>query len=209
MPSTKRRIISVTHYIPYTCVLINDSTTPESVQQPNGKLANGNHSPDVSSPDTPAAPVSRLPECRRQASTTVHEDKTWKFKQRRGHSAMYSGIGSLQREWEYLHIGWTGAIYEDANGEVIPTKNLASEDKLSLTKALKDKGHIVPIFLDDAQSAGHYEGYCKSVLWPLFHYILWSDATDGRIESMNWSDYTAVNKHFTDAIVDNYQPGDI
>lgn len=47
------------------------------------------------------------------------------------------------------------------------------------------------------------------MLWPLFHYILWADATDGRVEKMNWNDYTAINKQFTDAIVDNYQPGDI
>ncbi|RUS20114.1 hypothetical protein BC937DRAFT_86335 [Endogone sp. FLAS-F59071] len=156
MPTIKGRVINVTHYIPYNCILLNDSHS-ESV--PNGKLVNGSQSPD--SLDASAAPFSRLPTRRRQA-TTVFEEKQWKFTQRRGHSAMYSGIQSLQHEWETIHIGWTGAIHEELSGDVVFTKSLTSEDKVTLTKALREKGHIIPIFLDDDQSAGHYEGYCKS-----------------------------------------------
>ena len=48
-----------------------------------------------------------------------------------------------------------------------------------------------------------------SVLWPLFHYILWDEATDGRIEKKNWDDYVFVNQQFADVIVEQYQTGDI
>jgi trehalose 6-phosphate synthase/phosphatase len=47
------------------------------------------------------------------------------------------------------------------------------------------------------------------VLWPLFHYLLWDEATDGRQEKKNWDDYVFVNQQFTDAIVKQYQPGDV
>lgn len=47
------------------------------------------------------------------------------------------------------------------------------------------------------------------VLWPLFHYILWDEATDGRVEQRNWDDYVFVNQQFADAIVEQYTPGDI
>lgn len=47
------------------------------------------------------------------------------------------------------------------------------------------------------------------VLWPLFHYILWDEATDGRVEKKNWDDYVFVNQQFADAILEQYQPGDI
>lgn len=47
------------------------------------------------------------------------------------------------------------------------------------------------------------------MLWPLFHYLLWDEATDGRIEKKNWEDYVFVNQQFADAIVEQYQPGDI
>jgi hypothetical protein len=49
----------------------------------------------------------------------------------------------------------------------------------------------------------------KIVLWPLFHYILWDEATDGRIEKKSWDDYVFVNQQFADAILEQYQTGDI
>ena len=64
------------------------------------------------------------------------------------------------------------------------------------------------MFIDEKQNHGHYEGYCKKVLWPLFHYILWDSATDGSQES-NWrEDYISVCQSFADAIVAVYKPGD-
>jgi hypothetical protein len=47
------------------------------------------------------------------------------------------------------------------------------------------------------------------VLWPMFHYILWDTATDGREETNNWTQYVKVNERFTDKIVELYKPGDI
>jgi trehalose-6-phosphate synthase len=49
----------------------------------------------------------------------------------------------------------------------------------------------------------------KKVLWPLFHYILWDNATDGSMENKNWVEYHAVNKKFAEEILKIYQPGDI
>lgn len=51
--------------------------------------------------------------------------------------------------------------------------------------------------------------FIQLVLWPLFHYILWDEATDGREERRNWEDYVFVNQKFADAIVEQYQTGDI
>lgn len=47
------------------------------------------------------------------------------------------------------------------------------------------------------------------VLWPLFHYVVLPNASDGRIEKKNWDDYKAVNVHFAQKIIENYRPGDI
>ena len=56
--------------------------------------------------------------------------------------------------------------------------------------------------------AGHYDGYCKTDLWPIFHYQLWDHATKGMNDSQHWNYYVAVNQIFTDAILKVYQPGD-
>lgn len=47
------------------------------------------------------------------------------------------------------------------------------------------------------------------VLWPLFNYIVWNDATDGRIEKKQWNYYEQVNQKYADLVVEHYQSGDI
>ncbi|KAI8577448.1 hypothetical protein K450DRAFT_177698 [Umbelopsis ramanniana AG] len=68
---------------------------------------------------------------------------------------------------------------------------------------------MVPVFLDDESATNHYEGYCKTVLWPLFHYIMWNDATDGRREAREWNAYHHVNQQFAKVVIENYRKGDI
>lgn len=49
----------------------------------------------------------------------------------------------------------------------------------SLREQLMAEKSCVPVFVDKHVSFGHYEGFCKSNIWPLFHYIMWDQATDG------------------------------
>ncbi|KAF8942243.1 threalose-6-phosphate phosphatase [Haplosporangium gracile] len=141
-------------------------------------------------------------------SPGAHEDGDCILEGRRGHSALYSGIMSLRKDLETIQIGWVGEL-ADQDGYIVPSKNLNESHKQAMRDKLWAKDKVVPIFLDDSRAAGHYEGYCKSVLWPLFHYILWDEATDGRIEKKSWDDYVFVNQQFADAIVEQYQIGDI
>jgi trehalose 6-phosphate synthase/phosphatase len=46
------------------------------------------------------------------------------------------------------------------------------------------------------------------VLWPLFHHIIWNDATDGRIERAQWNHYVDVNQKYVDLVIKHYTPGD-
>ncbi|KAJ3203722.1 threalose-6-phosphate phosphatase [Entophlyctis luteolus] len=65
-----------------------------------------------------------------------------------------------------------------------------------------------PVFVPAQTASNHYEGYCKAVLWPLFHYMLW-DSADANAQSRHWKDYVAVNRAFADAIIELYSPGDL
>lgn len=47
-----------------------------------------------------------------------------------------------------------------------------------------------------------------TALWPLFHYLTWSKASDGREEKVNWEDYVAVNTQFAQCIAAHYRQGD-
>ena len=74
---------------------------------------------------------------------------------------MYSGILSLRKDLETIQIGWVGEL-ADQDGFVVPSKNLTETHKTNLKDKLWEKEKVVPIFLDDSQAAGHYEGYCKT-----------------------------------------------
>ncbi|KAG0273014.1 threalose-6-phosphate phosphatase [Linnemannia exigua] len=236
--SDKPRLINVTHQIPYACTLI-DRTAHASPSINGGSGAIGSPSSSGSPPANRRASYISLRQQHQAAaaaaaknqatgprtdpsssSTTTstgspaqpspfaHEDGDVLMEGRRGHSALYSGIMSLRKDLETIQIGWVGEL-ADQDGYIVPSKNLNESHKQAMKEKLWQKDKVVPIFLDDSRAAGHYEGYCKSVLWPLFHYILWDEATDGRIEKKSWDDYVFVNQQFADAILEQYQTGDI
>ncbi|KAF9289759.1 threalose-6-phosphate phosphatase [Mortierella alpina] len=220
--SEKPRLINVTHQIPYACTLVDRaglSTNPSGA--PSGGGGAGSPTNRRSSLAVPRHPAASSPPIVSEGSNSspngnadgssaegIVEDGDCILEPRRGHSAMYSGIMSLRKDLETVQIGWVGEL-ADQDGYVVPSKNLTDTHKQSLKDKLWQRERVVPIFLEDSRAAGHYEGYCKTVLWPLFHYILWDEATDGRIEKKNWDDYVFVNQQFADAIADQYQSGDI
>lgn len=55
---------------------------------------------------------------------------------------------------------------------------------------------------------GHYNRYCKQILWPTFHYQIPDNPKFKSWENESWDHYIAVNKAFADAIVSQYKRGD-
>ncbi|KAI8365650.1 glycosyltransferase family 20-domain-containing protein [Choanephora cucurbitarum] len=214
LPDIQGRIINVTHQIPYNILrshqLKRDQAPPSPPKSP--------HQEDVSlegtaATDDPvaAAPISKLARHHKRGVTLrmKFHAADWTVVERRGHQALYAGLQSLRKDNQTIHIGWTGPIREQGTRNKIPPHALATEDKVKLQSLLWETGHIVPIFLEK-ESQGHYEGYCKEVLWPVFHYLVQtSSSRDSRAEKRYWDDYVAVNRRFADAVIDHYQTNDI
>ncbi|KAI8353311.1 glycosyltransferase family 20-domain-containing protein [Choanephora cucurbitarum] len=146
-----------------------------------------------------------------EISHDIREDERlhWSFTSRHGHAAMYAGMQSLTDEWETLCIGWTGQMFENKDTEKKEISSLSEREKNAIKTQLKQEHDCIPLFLDSDSVAGHYYGYCKTLLWPLFNYVIWNDATDGRIEKTQWNYYESVNQKYADLVVEHYQPGDI
>ncbi|KAF9348931.1 threalose-6-phosphate phosphatase [Mortierella sp. AD094] len=222
--SENPRLINVTHQMPYSCTVIDHSGHSSSANGTltlGGGLGSSNNRraslaiprhPAASSPptevDAPNSIMGTLAGANEITDPALLEDGDCILDLRRGHSALYSGVRTLVKEYETIQIGWVGEV-ADQDGYIVPCKNLTEKHKQNMKEKLWQKEKVVPIFLDDDRAAGHYEGYCKSVLWPLFHYILWDEATDGRIEKKSWDDYVFVNQQFADAIAEQYRTGDI
>lgn len=79
-------------------------------------------------------------------------------------------------------------------------------------KREKDIGKMsyLPVFVPPEVAKGHYEGYCKATLWPLFHYLLWMDTpTDLPSPDPSWEHYQQTNRLFAERAASIYQPGDL
>lgn len=72
---------------------------------------------------------------------------------------MYSGIESLSKEWQCLHIGGTGAIQYEEEQSYNVDEMLQAELREQLNELPRQ---MVPVFLDNDNAINHYEGYCKS-----------------------------------------------
>ena len=186
------RLLVVTHHLPVQCILkdyISKSTLlysslPRSIAKKlNLKSLSGNH----------AAKPKGLP--------------LWEIGLRRGHTALFSGIRSLGTHTDVLHIGWTGMM-QDHDLETFDSSLLTANLRLELTQKLYDEKKCIPVYYNDKVAAAHYEGYCKGNLWPIFHYQLWDQVTNGSEESRNWDAYVAVNQAFADMVIKTYQNGD-
>jgi trehalose 6-phosphate synthase/phosphatase len=136
----------------------------------------------------------------------------WEFTHRQSHSAMNSGIQVLKQELgsdKVIHLGLPGEL-ETVEGQKISWTELNenTEMKESLVSELYSELNQIPLLIKPETIHSYYYGYCKSVLWPLFHYIL-QNYSSGRKENEYWEAYKLVNEIFTQKIVEIYQPGDL
>ncbi|TFK97226.1 glycosyltransferase family 20 protein [Pterulicium gracile] len=155
-------------------------------------------------------------------STEDKEKPVWTLTPRHGHAAMISGIRSLSATHEQVIVGWTGDVQSPVPGERVLTSSIPEGEKKALEEALEgwqpreadpdddQKTTYVPVWLDDKVAHGHYDGYCKSTLWPLFHYLLWQDiSSESHSADEYYGMYHAANTAFADALAAVYRPGDL
>ncbi|KAJ7136631.1 trehalose-6-phosphate phosphatase [Mycena epipterygia] len=202
------RVLHVCHYLPVSATL---NTTPGVLSPPA--------TPPVKPTDVPLTPPHEAAEIPPASSS---ETAIWTLVPRYGHAAMISGIRSLSATHEQLIIGWTGDIQSTIPEQRVPTETVTEEDRAALDDALKTyqpkesdpdddrKTTYVPVWLDDQVAHGHYDGYCKQTLWPLFHYLLWQDiASEDTSQDAHYAAYAAANAAFAARIAEVYVPGDL
>ncbi|CCA75087.1 related to trehalose-6-phosphate phosphatase [Serendipita indica DSM 11827] len=231
------RIIHVTHYLPIITSLRAPATATDSADAP-GAPASPPKTPvkDIVSLEAEKAHKTVNPPEETILSPTVNDsnptlsinsNSKWQLAPRRGHTAMISGIRSLCATHEQVILAWTGDIETtptpgSSQRRAVPTSTLTDEDKKEITTEItnyqsvldggegKQKINYVPVFLDDKIAHGHYEGYCKTTLWPLFHYLLWQDvAKEVTPESEHWTAYLRANEAYAEKLAEIYQPGDL
>ncbi len=102
-----------------------------------------------------------------------------------------TGLASIHAQGENTWIGWPGIILD------------SPEQEAHFTALLEEK-RLVPIFLDNSEVKGFYEGFSNEVLWPIFHYM----PNYAVYELENWQIYTRVNEKFRDLVLKVAGPDD-
>ncbi|MGB9023303.1 MAG: bifunctional alpha,alpha-trehalose-phosphate synthase (UDP-forming)/trehalose-phosphatase [Candidatus Bathyarchaeia archaeon] len=94
-----------------------------------------------------------------------------------------TGLDSFHKSHNSLWIGWPGVTSDQGAQEI--------------RSRLMEQFSCLPVFLSKADIESHYDGYCNSTIWPLFHYfpqyIIYRDSF--------WDAYQRVNKIFAEALV--------
>jgi trehalose 6-phosphate synthase complex regulatory subunit len=113
------------------------------------------------------------------------------------HNAVLSVQDKMRRKLWVGALGTTTDAFSDALRKDMDVRMRAEAD-------------AIPVWIPDAEFSKCYDEFCHQVLWPALHYAV-PDApkTKSFYESGSWKQYRAVNERFADAIVANYQEGDI
>ncbi len=109
-------------------------------------------------------------------------------------SALMS-VGNFQTVW----VGWPGVYIEEG----------PDRDDLATTLA---RDHYVPVFLDPRLLDLHYNGFCNSVLWQLFHYVplnIDSKLQETQTLQVQWQAHQEANRRFAEVVFAHYRDGDV
>ncbi|GAB7358259.1 hypothetical protein MBLNU230_g0410t1 [Neophaeotheca triangularis] len=103
---------------------------------------------------------------------------------------------------EDIDVTWIGTLG-------CPTDSLAKTTKDDITDKLENEYQALPVYVSDKDLDGHYTHYCKTILWPVFHYQIPDHPKSKAYADHSWGYYRAVNEAFAERVVSTYKRGDI
>jgi len=90
-----------------------------------------------------------------------------------------------------------------------PTDSLKEDKKTEIYEKLEEDYKALTVFAKDKDFDGHYTHYCKTILWPVFHYIIPDHPKSKAFLDHSWVYYVKVNQAFADKVIENYKRGDV
>lgn len=121
--------------------------------------------------------------------TANRTDRGFAFTQSTG--GLATGLASVHARQDTVWIGWPGVLTSDV------------AETTAITTTLREH-RMVPVFMTEDDYAYFYEGFCNSIIWPLFHYF--PHPTDS--SHRHWQTYQTVNERFAETVARVLRPGD-
>ncbi|CEG62908.1 Putative Alpha,alpha-trehalose-phosphate synthase (UDP-forming) [Rhizopus microsporus] len=99
-------------------------------------------------------------------------------------------------------LAWVGTLG-------MSTDALLQKTKEEINSTFESRYNTYPVMPSDITFDGHYNQYCKQVLWPYFHYVVRDDCHNMMSQNGPYQLYKDLNQEFANTIVKNYKNGDI
>ncbi|KAF1815412.1 hypothetical protein P152DRAFT_455118 [Eremomyces bilateralis CBS 781.70] len=89
-----------------------------------------------------------------------------------------------------------------------PTDSLRQQTKDEINERMESEFDSLTVFVKDSDIDGHYNHYCKTILWPVLHYQIPDHPKSKAYEDHSWKYYVNINQAFADKIIACYKRGD-
>jgi trehalose 6-phosphate synthase/phosphatase len=145
---------------------------------------------------------------RRQRSRTVsHERRFSEYnytveKAQIGNGGLFNAIDAALDAGILEDKTWVGTLG-------CPTDALDEHIKENIAERMENDYDALAVFATDSDLNGHYEHYCKTILWPVFHYQVPDHPKSKAYEDHSYRFYVKVNEAFADRIAKNWKRGDV
>lgn len=90
----------------------------------------------------------------------------------------------------------------------MPTDAIDQSTKEAIAERLEADYESITVFVDDSDFDGHYLRFCKTILWPVFHYQIPDSPKSKAYEDHSWVYYMTVNLAFANQVIRNWKRGD-
>ena len=92
-----------------------------------------------------------------------------------------------------LDISWIGTLG-------FPTDSLPKSTREHIDDHLLNEYQSEVVYVSDKDLDGHYTHYCKTILWPIFHYQVPDHPKSKAYADHSWEFYRNVNQAFADKV---------
>ncbi|KAK5133640.1 hypothetical protein LTR08_007494 [Meristemomyces frigidus] len=146
-----------------------------------------------------ASPSSRT--SRAGSHDRTYESKTWTVEPAIQANGGLTNAMRAAVEAGEMEVEWIGTIG-------FPTDSLPESLKEDIHDMLVTDHSAEVVYVSDKDLDGCYSHYCKTILWPIFHYQVPDSPKSKAYADHSWEFYVNVNQAFADKVVSGYKRGD-
>lgn len=118
-----------------------------------------------------------------------------------GNGGLTNAIRDAKDKGELGDVLWVGTLG-------FPTDALSDQQKGAVIDELENDWESLSVIVKDDDFDGHYNRYCKTILWDSLNYQVPDHPRSKAYEDHSWVYYVKVNQAFADRVIQDYKHGD-